>query len=71
MSLAIAVPLSILVIAFAWLAYRPILGAGLILLALAVGYGLWRWHKPARPGTHRSRQSKLKNEIEADEHAQF
>jgi hypothetical protein len=45
LALVIAVPLSILVIAFAWLAYRPILGAGLILLALAVGYGLWRWHK--------------------------
>ena len=48
-SLAIAVPLSILVIAFAWLAYRPILGAGLILLAIAVGYGLWRWHKTRSP----------------------
>ena len=53
-SLAIAVPLSIVVIAFAWLAYRPILGAGLILLALAVGYFLLRWHKmrsPALPTT--------------------
>jgi hypothetical protein len=37
------------VIAFAWLAYRPILGAGLILLAIAVGYGLWRWHKSRSP----------------------
>ena len=46
---AIGVPLSILVIAFAWLAYRPILGVGLILLALAVGYGLWRWHKSRAP----------------------
>jgi uncharacterized membrane protein YqjE len=44
-ALVLAVPLSILVIAFAWLAYRPILGIGLILLALAVGYGLWRWRK--------------------------
>jgi hypothetical protein len=48
-SLAIAVPLTILVIAFAWLAYRPILGAGLILLAIAVGYGLWRWRKSRSP----------------------
>ncbi len=48
-ALAIGVPLSILVIAFAWLAYRPILGIGLILLALAVGYGLWRWRKSRAP----------------------
>jgi hypothetical protein len=48
-SLAIAVPLSILVIAFAWLAYRPLLGAGLILLAVAAGYGLWRWRKSRAP----------------------
>jgi hypothetical protein len=44
-ALVIAVPLSILVIAFAWLAYRPLIGGSLILLALAVGYGLWRWRK--------------------------
>jgi hypothetical protein len=53
-SLALAVPLSILVIAFACLTYRPLLGGGLILLALTVGYGLWRWHKtraPALPST--------------------
>jgi transmembrane protein TMEM43 len=53
-SLALAVPLSILVIAFAWLTYRPLLGGGLILLALAVGYVLWRWRKtraPALPPT--------------------
>ncbi len=48
-ALAIALPLSILVIAFAWLAYRPILGIGLIVLALAVGYGLWRWRKSRAP----------------------
>ncbi|HLO19566.1 MAG TPA: TMEM43 family protein [Sphingomicrobium sp.] len=48
-ALAVAVPLSILVIAFAWLAYRPILGIALILLAIAVGYGLWRWRKARAP----------------------
>jgi len=48
-ALAIAVPLSILVIAFAWLAYRPLIGGALILLALAVGYGLWRWRKARAP----------------------
>jgi hypothetical protein len=50
-ALVLAVPLSILVIAFAWLAYRPILGIGLILLAIAVGYGLWRWRKARAPVT--------------------
>ena len=53
-ALALAVPLSILVIAFAWLAFRPLIGAALILLAAAVGYGLWRWRKaraPALPPT--------------------
>lgn len=44
-SLAIAVPLSILVIAFAWLAFRPLIGGSLILVALIVGYLLWRWRK--------------------------
>jgi hypothetical protein len=44
-ALVIAIPLSILVIAFAWLTYRPLIGGSLILLALAVGYGLWRWRK--------------------------
>jgi hypothetical protein len=44
-ALVIAIPLSILVIAFAWFTYRPLIGGSLILLALAVGYGLWRWRK--------------------------
>jgi hypothetical protein len=48
-SIVIAVPLSIIVIALAWIAYRPILGGGLILLAIAVGYGLWHWHKTRSP----------------------
>jgi uncharacterized membrane protein YqjE len=48
-ALALAVPLSILVIAFAWLAFRPLIGGALILLALAVGYGLWRWRKARAP----------------------
>ena len=48
-TLAIAVPLSILVIAFAWLAYRPLIGAALIVLAAVVGYLLWRWRKARAP----------------------
>jgi hypothetical protein len=52
LSLVISVPLTLIVIAMAWLAYRPILGGGLILAAIAAVYGLWRWHagrKPAVP----------------------
>jgi hypothetical protein len=48
-SLAIAVPLSILVIAFAWLTFRPLIGGSLILVALVVGYFLWRWRKSRAP----------------------
>ena len=44
-ALAISVPLSILVIAFAWLTFRPLIGGSLILVALVVGYFLWRWRK--------------------------
>jgi Transmembrane protein 43 len=52
-SVAIGVPLSILVIAFAWLTFRPLIGGGLILLALVVGYLLWRWRNPRASGTSR------------------
>jgi uncharacterized membrane protein YqjE len=48
-ALVIAVPLSILVMAFAWLAYRPLIGGALILLAAAVGSALWRWRKSRAP----------------------
>jgi hypothetical protein len=48
-SVAIGVPLSILVIAFAWLTFRPRIGGRLILVALAVGYLLWRWRKSRAP----------------------
>ncbi len=48
-ALALAIPLSLLVIAFAWLAYRPLIGGALILLAAAVAYGLWRWRTSRAP----------------------
>ena len=48
-SFVIAVPLSIVVMALAWFAYRPLLGGGLILLAAGIGYGLWHWHKTRSP----------------------
>ena len=40
LALAIAIPLSLLVIALAWLFYRPLLGIGLLLLAAAVIAGV-------------------------------
>jgi Transmembrane protein 43 len=40
----ISVPLTLIVIAFAWLYYRPLLCGGLLVLAAALTYGLWRWH---------------------------
>ena len=48
-SLVIALPLGILVIALAWLAYRPLVAGGLVLLAVAVGYALWRWRAKSTP----------------------
>jgi hypothetical protein len=39
-ALVVAVPFSLLTIAIAWLAYRPVLGIGLILLAVLAGAGL-------------------------------
>jgi len=49
LSLVISVPLTLIVIAAAWLAYRPILGGILILAAIGAVYGLWRWHAGRRP----------------------
>lgn len=48
-SIVIALPLSLVVIAFAWLAYRPLIGGGLLVMAAGAGYGLWRWHKGRTP----------------------
>lgn len=48
-SLVISIPLTLVVIALAWLAYRPVLGGGLILAAIAAVYLLWRWHAGRRP----------------------
>jgi hypothetical protein len=45
----ISVPLTLVVIAIAWLAFRPLLGGGLLVLAAAAFYGLWQWHKSRTP----------------------
>ena len=44
-SFVIALPLSLVVIALAWIAYRPLIGGGLLIVAAGAFYGLWRWHK--------------------------
>jgi hypothetical protein len=42
LALAIAIPLTLLTIAIAWLAHRPLLGVGLIVAGLALGYAIHR-----------------------------
>jgi Transmembrane protein 43 len=40
----LAVPVTLVTIAVAWLVFRPLIGGGLLILAAAALYGLWRWH---------------------------
>ena len=44
-ALTLAVPLTLLTIAIAWFAHRPLLGAGLVVLAAAAAFGLRRLHR--------------------------
>ncbi len=48
-SFVLAVPLTLIVIALAWIGHRPLIGGGILILALAVFYGLWRWHASRTP----------------------
>ena len=48
-SFVLAVPITLVVIALAWIAYRPLIGGGILVVAAAAGYGLWRWHAARRP----------------------
>ncbi len=43
-SFVIALPLTLVVIALSWLAFRPLIGGGLLVVAAGALYGLWRWH---------------------------
>jgi hypothetical protein len=49
LAFVIALPLTLVVIALAWFAHRPLIGAGLLGLAAAATYGLWHWHAARRP----------------------
>jgi hypothetical protein len=48
-SFVIAIPLTLIVIALAWFAHRPLIGGALLVVAAGAGYGLWRWHAARRP----------------------
>ncbi len=49
-SIVISLPLTLVVIALAWLFYRPLIGIGLLVIAAASVYGLWRWHHQRTAG---------------------
>ena len=52
LALIVSVPLTLLVIAAAWIAHRPLVGVGLIVAALALAYALRRLHRPPPAPTH-------------------
>ncbi|HET7930778.1 MAG TPA: TMEM43 family protein [Rhodanobacteraceae bacterium] len=45
LALVISVPLTLVVIALAWLAVRPLIGGTLLVLAALALFGLWRMHR--------------------------
>lgn len=47
-ALLISVPLTLVVIALSWLAVRPFIGGGLLVLAVVAMFGLWRLHHGRR-----------------------
>jgi hypothetical protein len=48
-ALVVALPLSLLTIAIAWLRFRPLLGIGLIVVGAAVTVGVFMWRKGKSP----------------------
>jgi hypothetical protein len=50
LALIVAAPLALIVIAAAWIAHRPLVGAGLLVAGLGLGYLVRRLHRrPAQP----------------------
>jgi hypothetical protein len=45
----VSLPLTIIVIALSWIAFRPLLGLGLLVVAAGLLYVLRRWHHSAHP----------------------
>jgi len=48
-ALVISIPLTLVVIAIAWIVFRPLLGIGLLVAAAALLYGLGRLHRRRNP----------------------
>lgn len=48
-SIVVGVPLSLVVMALAWIGHRPLIGGGILLVAAALFYGLWRTHASRIP----------------------
>jgi hypothetical protein len=51
LALIVSVPLTLVVIAAAWIAHRPLIGVGLIVAAVVLGYLLRRLHRRPSPPT--------------------
>jgi hypothetical protein len=41
----LTIPVTLVTIAISWLAFRPLIGGGILIAAAGIGYGLWRWHR--------------------------
>ena len=46
----LTLPLALATIAISWIAFRPLLGAGLLVVAAGALYGLWHWHRGRTAG---------------------
>ncbi|MEI8394376.1 MAG: TMEM43 family protein [Rhodospirillaceae bacterium] len=51
MSLLIALPLTLITIAIAWLFFRPVIGISLLVAALVSGFGISRWRRAKVAGS--------------------
>ena len=43
-AVVLTIPVALITIAIAWIAFRPLIGGGILILAAGFGYLLWRWH---------------------------
>lgn len=52
MALIVSVPLTLIVIAAAWIAHRPLIGVGLAAVGIGLAFLLRKLHRPRPPPTH-------------------
>ena len=52
MALIVSVPLTLIVIAAAWIAHRPLIGVGLAVVGIGLAFLLRKLHRPRPPPTH-------------------